>query len=69
MGPWIVGVGVVLALFGILVWSGGLDWFGRLPGDLRFEGERSRTYVPITSMILASVVLTLLVNLVRRFLP
>jgi hypothetical protein len=53
-------------LLGFLVWSGALSWFGRLPGDIRIERENLRVYVPITSMILVSVVLTLLVNLVRR---
>ncbi|MCQ4306763.1 DUF2905 domain-containing protein, partial [Pseudomonas stutzeri] len=34
-----------------------LSWFGRLPGDIRIESERSRTFIPITSMIILSVVL------------
>lgn len=40
------------------------SWFGNLPGDIRIEGENSRVYIPITSMILVSVALTLVVNLV-----
>ena len=59
-----MGVGVVLV--GLLVWSGALSWFGRLPGDIRIERDNFRLYVPITSMILVSLVLTLLINLVRR---
>ncbi len=43
-----------------------LNWFGKLPGDIRIESERSRTFIPITSMIVLSVVLTILVNLFRR---
>lgn len=40
------------------------SWFGNLPGDIRIEGENSRVYIPITSMILVSVGLTVIVNLI-----
>ena len=43
-----------------------LYWLGHLPGDIRVEGERTRVYVPITSMLIVSVVLTLALWLVRR---
>lgn len=66
LGPMLVTLGLVIVLVGVLAWTGGLGWLGRLPGDIRLEGERSRVYVPITSMILISVVLTLLLNLLRR---
>jgi hypothetical protein len=63
----LVAVGLGIVLLGLLVWSGALSWFGRLPGDIRIERDNLRVYVPITSMILVSIVLTLLINLVRRF--
>jgi len=63
----LVAVGLGIVLLGLLVWSGALSWFGRLPGDIRFERDNVRVYFPITSMILVSVILTLLINLVRRF--
>ena len=46
----LLGVGLVVA--GLLVWTGGLSWFGRLPGDIRWEGERGRVYIPVVSMLL-----------------
>ena len=64
----LIGLGVVAVLIGLLVHSGALSWFGRLPGDIRVEGEHTRFYFPITSMILTSVVLSVVLNLVRRFL-
>lgn len=64
----LVAVGLGIVLLGLLVWSGALSWFGRLPGDIRIERDNLRVYVPITSMILVSLVLTLLINLVRRLL-
>lgn len=67
-GPLIMMVGAVIILIGLLVWSGALSWFGRLPGDIRYERETVRIYVPIVSMILASAVISLVVYLARRFL-
>jgi uncharacterized membrane protein YidH (DUF202 family) len=63
----LISVGVVLILVGLLMWSGSLAWFGRLPGDIRIERESVHVYVPIVSMLLVSVVLSLVLYLVRRF--
>jgi hypothetical protein len=67
MGALLVTAGVVLVLVGLLAWSGALQWFGRLPGDIRIEREGMRVYVPIVSMLLVSIVLSLILSLVRRF--
>jgi len=67
VGVWLVVAGVALALVGVLAWSGALQWFGRLPGDIRVEREGMRVYFPIVSMLLVSVVLSLILSLVRRF--
>jgi len=67
LGPWIVGAGLVLVLVGVLAWTGVLSWFGRLPGDIRIEGDRTRVYFPLVSMIVASIVLTIVVNVVTRW--
>jgi hypothetical protein len=66
-GPLLVGAGMVMIVVGLLVWSGGLAWFGRLPGDIRIERETLRIYVPIVSMLLVSAVLSFVLYLVRRF--
>ena len=66
LGPVLVVVGLIIAVVGLLAWSGALGWFGRLPGDIRITGEHTRVYVPITSMIILSVILSVLVRLFRR---
>lgn len=66
IGLLVIGAGVVLVLVGLLVWSGGLSWFGQLPGDLRIERESVRIYIPITSMLLLSIVLSALWWLLQR---
>jgi hypothetical protein len=62
----IVG-GAFLVVAGVLVYSGALNWFGRLPGDIRYQGEHTRVYVPIVSMLIISIALSLILYLVRRF--
>ncbi len=66
-GPLLIALGVGLVLIGLLVWSGGMSWFGRLPGDIRIERETMRVYLPIVSMALVSVVVSVVLYLVRRF--
>jgi di/tricarboxylate transporter len=68
IGTLIIVIGVVIVLIGVLVSTGALNWFGRLPGDVRFESGSTRVFLPITSMVIASVVLTLVVNVVLRFM-
>jgi len=62
-----VTLGVGLVIVGVLVWSGALSWFGRLPGDIRIERESVHVYIPLVSMLVVSVVLSLLLSLIRRF--
>ena len=57
---------MALVLVGLAVWSGALGWFGRLPGDIRIERDSMRIYIPLASMLLISVVLTLLMYLFSR---
>ena len=59
-------LGAVILVVGVLVrFAPGLfGWFGHLPGDIDIRGESSRVQIPITSMILVSVVLTVIINLV-----
>jgi uncharacterized membrane protein YidH (DUF202 family) len=66
-GVLLVVTGVVLVLLGILVTTGAMSWFGRLPGDIRGERGNTRVFIPITSMVLVSLVLTIVVNLVARW--
>ncbi len=57
----LVAIGLVLRFAPSL-----LTWFGRLPGDIAIERDGVRVFIPITSMIIVSLVLTLIVNLLLR---
>ena len=63
----VIGGGVTLIVVGLLIWSGGLSWFGRLPGDIRYASGNTRVYAPIVSMLIVSVVLSVVFAIVRRF--
>lgn len=61
--------GVILFLIGggiFLATKFGIP-FGRLPGDIRIEGENGSFYFPLTSSILVSVILTIVLNLISSF--
>jgi len=62
----IVMAGVALVLVGLAVWSGAFGWFGRLPGDIRIERDSMRIYIPLASMLVLSIVLSLLMYLFNR---
>jgi hypothetical protein len=66
IGRLLITAGVVLVVVGALLRFGALSWFGNLPGDIRIEGERTRVFVPITSMLLLSLAASLLLSLLRR---
>jgi hypothetical protein len=68
LGRFVVIVGVVTTVVGLLMWSGLVPkWLGRLPGDIRIEREHSAFYFPIVTCILLSIVLSLLLSLFSIF--
>ena len=67
VGRWMVVVGLVLVLAGLLAQSGALSWFGRLPGDMRIQRPGFSLYFPLTSMLVISALISLVGYLVRRF--
>ena len=68
IGAVLIVLGVAAVVIGILAWSGALSWFGRLPGDIRVQRENFSLYVPIVSMLVISLVLSIILWVVRRFL-
>ncbi len=67
-GKLFIIVGAILVLIGLILnYAPGLfSWFGRLPGDIRIEDENRFVFIPLTSMIIISIVLTLIINLFFR---
>ncbi len=69
MARWFIITGILLIVIGIVLYFAPsvFNWFGKLPGDIRIENENNKVFIPITSMILISIILTVIVNLVRFF--
>jgi len=66
-GKILVLIGAVLLLLGVLLLAGGrIPFLGRLPGDIRLEGERHTFYFPIITCIVLSIVFTVLLNVAAR---
>ncbi|MFC2970116.1 DUF2905 domain-containing protein [Acidimangrovimonas pyrenivorans] len=68
MSRTLILAGVVLILFGLLWGPITRLGLGRLPGDIVIERQGFRLYIPVTSAILVSVVLSALLALIRHFL-
>lgn len=68
-GKWIIIIGVFIMLAGVIIYffHDRLHWIGRLPGDIRIEKENFRFYFPITTMIIISLVLTAIIQVIKRF--
>jgi uncharacterized protein HemY len=66
MARWLIVLGVVLIVAGLLwPWLGRLG-LGQLPGDIVIERENFRLSLPITTSILISIVLSLILWLLNR---
>jgi hypothetical protein len=67
LGRSLVLLGIVLVAVGFLLSTvPGIPWLGKLPGDLRFEWSGVRVFLPLTTSLLLSVVLSLLLQLLAK---
>jgi hypothetical protein len=67
VGLILIVLGVFAIVAGLLVYGGWFGWFGRLPGDIHYQGDHVQVYFPLISMLILSIVLSLLFYLLRRF--
>ncbi len=69
LGWTLVIVGLAIAAVGLFfVFGPSIAWLGKLPGDIRIDGEHTRFYFPITTCILLSVVLSVAAWLVQKIM-
>ncbi|MBV8055741.1 MAG: DUF2905 domain-containing protein [Deltaproteobacteria bacterium] len=70
IGKALVIIGVLIAVLGLLVWSSGsiplVNRLGRLPGDIYIRRDNFAFYLPITTCIVLSIIISLLIRLLRR---
>lgn len=66
LGKLLMAGGLLLLVAGLLLWGLGRAGFRGLPGDIRWETENVRIYVPVVTMLVLSVVLSLVLWLIQR---
>ncbi len=64
MDKLIIYLGLVITALGLILRHCPqlVNWFGKLPGDISYKGENTSFFMPITSMIVLSVVISLLLR-------
>jgi hypothetical protein len=68
IGKALIIIGIILVIAGAIVYFAGnrLSWLGHLPGDINIVKENVRIYIPITTMILISVVVSVILYVLRK---
>ena len=69
LGKILIIAGIILIAAGLVIWFAGnkLSWFGHLPGDINIVRDNVRIFIPVTTMIIVSVVLSVIMYLIRKF--
>lgn len=67
-GIYLLIIGGIIVIAGLVIYffHDKLDWIGRLPGDIRVERPNFRLYIPITTMLLFSLLFSLLLFIIRK---
>ncbi len=61
--------GLIIAIAGLILILAGkvqIPWLGRLPGDFYYKGKNFSFYLPLTTSLLISIILTLILWLINR---
>ena len=68
-GKYILIAGLIIVVAGIIIYffHDYFKWIGRLPGDIKIEKENFRLYFPLTTMIIFSLVITIIIQIFKRF--
>ncbi len=67
-GIYLLIIGGIIVIAGVVIYflHDKLGWIGRLPGDIRVERPNFRLYIPITTMLLFSLLFSLLLWVIRK---
>ena len=70
MSKILIYLGSLLIIIGLLINYFGeyFRWFGNLPGDIKIGEKNLKIFIPFTSMLLISILLTVIVNLFKKLL-
>lgn len=65
-GKFIIILGFILIIIGLLIVFGGKFGFGRLPGDIYIDKGNFKFYFPIASSIIVSVIISIILKIINR---
>ncbi|MEP6583436.1 MAG: DUF2905 domain-containing protein [Ginsengibacter sp.] len=67
-GKYIIIAAIILLITGIIIYffHDQFKWLGNLPGDVKVKSDNFRFYFPVVTMIIISLVVTILINIIRR---
>jgi hypothetical protein len=69
IGKALIIAGIVIAVLGVLLAFGArIPFLGKLPGDIVIRKDGISFYFPLVTLLLLSLLLTLIINLVGRFM-
>jgi hypothetical protein len=69
IGKTLMIVGIILIFAGLIIYFAGskFGWLGHLPGDINIVKNNVRIFIPLSTMTLISIVLSLILYIVRKF--
>lgn len=66
-GRMLIVVGLLVAAAGLaMIFADRIPWLGRLPGDILIRRKNFTVFIPLATMLLVSLVLTVIANLIFR---
>ena len=69
IGRILIIVGIIIVLLGLLMSFGGrIPFLGKLPGDILIRKEGFSFCFPVVTFLLLSVILTVIINVILRFM-
>ncbi len=68
LGRTLIVIGIILVIAGVIIYFAGnkLQWLGHLPGDINIVRDNVRIFIPLSTMILLSVLISLILYLIRK---
>ena len=63
LGFFLIFTGIIFHYFGEY-----LKWFGKLPGDFKINQKNFKIFIPLTSMLLISILINVIIVFFKKFL-
>ena len=68
VGKQLIFIGIIVIFVGFLILSGNtFSWFGTTFADFSFKGKNFNIFIPICSMLIVSLILTIFINIFNKF--